>query len=83
MSRTGHFCLSLKGALRHSRTLRALAGDNGLTVAELKDRFRAMLRDGIEVIPVGPRCDNFDDRRGCLGHVGDEEAASIARAWAE
>jgi len=35
---------------------------------ELEFHFRQMADQGIKVIPVGKECDNFDPKKGCLGH---------------
>jgi hypothetical protein len=35
---------------------------------ELEARFQDLADSGIEVIPIGTDCDNFDSKKGCLGH---------------
>lgn len=35
---------------------------------ELEHRFRELFDKGIELIPFGDECDNFDPKKGCLGH---------------
>jgi hypothetical protein len=37
------------------------------TVLELKQQFLDELAKGHEVVPIG-ECDNFDWKKGCLGH---------------
>lgn len=44
------------------------------TVIELKNAFLDLLVAGNEVIPLGKQCDNWDPKKGCLGHDDGVEA---------
>ena len=43
------------------------------SLAEVKEFLYDKLAQGYEVIPNGKECDNFDKKRGCLGHPVDED----------
>ncbi len=67
-----HMCLSVEGALRWTpnNNKKSFANDDDGRPMTNKE-FRAYLMkaafEGKEVLPMGD-CDNFDDKKGCLGH---------------
>jgi hypothetical protein len=72
-----HFCLqlSIRGALHKSdeelwRDFGGCIKINGTpakTVHEIREAFMDELAKGNEYLPMGG-CDNFDPKKGCLGH---------------
>lgn len=66
-----HCCMDVSGALRHG-WLDCMQTADGRKYSKEESRaaLENLLAQGIEVIPVGPRCDRFDDKVGCLGHEG-------------
>ena len=62
------FCLSVRGALKN-RDFSGFTHDDGrkATKVEVEDFLYDQLSLGREVIPMG-KCDNFDYKKGCLGH---------------
>lgn len=68
MSTTIHCALSVRGALRWDRrTMRRHAAGFGYELEVFRDHLLDALSQGKEVLPLG-KCDNFDFKRGCLGH---------------
>ena len=74
MGKTIHLCQSVRGALRWSakemrEACKWTTKDDGsrFTPDELRDAFMDELAKGHEVIKTG-ECDNFDYKKGCLGH---------------
>lgn len=79
-SRKIHLCLSVRGALTQSdRDLTPLAKSTTVEGRRLRTgkEMRAFLLDclaeGYEYLPM-TECDNFDPKKGCLGHPITEEA---------
>jgi hypothetical protein len=75
-----HMNQSVKGPLHNwdkrewNRVAKAYKRADGSvpTGPELKDFFLDRLGDGWLVLPIG-LCDNFDKKKGCMGHPIDEE----------
>jgi hypothetical protein len=70
-------CQSVGGPLRNwsgkqwNDATEWITRDDGTKFAngeELELRFQQLLDSGKEVIPIGEECDNFDFKKGCLGH---------------
>lgn len=84
MSRTFHVCLSVRGALNwgrreQKRMLKSITKDDGTryaTVEELRSAFMDELVNGNEVLPMSKDCDNFDPKKGCLGHPSPAEVTA-------
>lgn len=79
ISRTMHMSLSVRGALRKSdKELQSWCGSmvqDGkklTTVEAIRDCLMQALSEGYEYLPM-EECDNFDPKRGCLGHVKEEQ----------
>lgn len=78
--RTIHMCLSVRGALRWPpkefrnacRWVKKADGSK-FTPGELREALMDKLAQGFEVVPMG-KCDNFDPKKGCRGHVHKAEA---------
>lgn len=71
-----HVSLSVEGALKNWKKSewQALAKSNGCTADEMKEGFWALLREGKQVIPLGPECEGFSYTTGCPGHKQEDEA---------
>lgn len=73
---THHMHLDVRGALRwpKSKLKGMFVYEDGLrlTPDEAIDHLMDELSKGHEFIPIG-KCDNFDYKRGCLGHPGRGE----------
>lgn len=77
MARTIHLSLSVRGALRNGWWRTGVDGslvgyckhDDGrrMTADEVFNVLCDALANGQEELPLGA-CDNFDPKRGCLGH---------------
>lgn len=76
MSTRFHMNQSVRGALLHwsdnqwTDAVSWITKDDGSSFASgaaLKQEFEKMLAQGIECLPLGP-CNNFDPKKGCLGH---------------
>lgn len=67
------FSLDVRGALKvwTDPTWIAVASEIGLSAADLRARFRKWEGEGILQIPIGKRCELFDDAIGCPGHPAD------------
>ncbi len=68
-----HMCQSVEGALRHRTDedwATAMNEDDGraMNPAKAKSIFLNLKDKGVEVVRIAD-CDNFDDKKGCLGHV--------------
>lgn len=71
-----HLCQSVRGAIRNwngrqwNDATEWITRKDGtkFTGEELEHLFHTMLAEGIEVIPFGDECDNFDPKTGCRGH---------------
>lgn len=70
-----HLCQSIRGPLTKwtprdwKKATKWMTKNDGSTFTpyELKQEFLNLLAAGNEVIPIG-ECDNFDPKKGCLGH---------------
>ena len=67
-------CQSVKGAIRNWKKREWKIASETMTFdgkkktpEGVKDAFLDMLSEGILYIPIGD-CDNFDPKKGCLGH---------------
>lgn len=77
--KTIHMCQSITGPLMNwgKREWKQATGyitrsdGSKFTPDELKAAFIEELSQGHEVIPIG-ECDNFDYKKGCLGHEKQE-----------
>lgn len=72
MSRSYHMCVSVRGVLINWKDgdLKGMfTDDNGkpMTAAQVKAELLYHLSNGHEVIPAC-KCDNFDWKKGCMGH---------------
>lgn len=69
--KTVHVSLFVRGALlwrdAQLRGLFRLASGGTLDAREARHHLMDCLAGGSEFLPLGP-CDNFDPKRGCLGH---------------
>lgn len=72
-----HMCQSVRGPLRNwggrqwDAALEWITKTDGTKFSsgeELEFHFQKLLEEGNEVLPFGDECDNFDPKRGCLGH---------------
>jgi hypothetical protein len=70
MKRIIHICQSVTGALKNwdKKTWEAVGKDNGLTGAQVKERFRIYEFEGKKVIPLHQECEGFSYESGCPGH---------------
>lgn len=74
-----HICQSIRGPLMNWKlrdwksATKWITRKDGtrFTSSELKQVFLDHLAAGHEVIPIG-ECDNFDFKKGCLGHPAKE-----------
>ena len=70
-TRKFHLCISVRGALRWpKKQLKGiLTTEDGrsMTADEVFDTLCDELSQGHEKMPVG-ECDNFDYKKGCMGH---------------
>jgi len=70
--KNSHFCMSVRGALRN-RNFGGMNHNDGKPMTEY-EAFETLcdeLAQGHEVVPMGD-CDNFDFKKGCLGHEVEE-----------
>jgi len=75
-----HLNLSVRGALKWSNTemrrnLPSMMRDDGThyrTPDEFRDALMDELANGVECLAIGD-CDNFDPKKGCLGHHDETE----------
>ena len=70
--RNFHFCQSVQGALNNwtdEEWGQFVLDDNGkpMNAAKAKSIFLNLKDKGVEVVRIG-ECDNFDDKKGCMGH---------------
>ena len=64
-----HLCADIRGALSR-KNISGIFNDkmgNNLSDRQARETLYDMLADGYEKVPSG-NCDNFDKKRGCLGH---------------
>jgi len=80
MTRTIHMCLSVRGVLNGGKqelkswvNCITVDGKKLTTVDEVREFLYDQLSQGHEVIPLAD-CDNFDWKKGCMGHAHDEAA---------
>lgn len=69
--RTVHMCIDIQGVLRRSdKDLQALFHEDGIkrTGKYVRDWLKLQLAKGKRVLPMGERCEGFDDVTGCPGH---------------
>ncbi len=69
-----HCCLDIQGGINNAKMLKGAITVDGkklYTCKEVRDFLRGQLAIGRRVLPIGD-CDNFDDEKGCLGHVIEE-----------
>lgn len=80
MGRIYHCNLDIAGALRNPRWLDGIKDDHGvlLTREQAKAQLQRQYDAGARCIPVGERCDGFDDVTGCPGHEQDDQVARKA-----
>lgn len=70
-----HLSLNIDGAIRNAKMLKGCITVDGRvlnTVGEIRDFLYEQKRMGREFLPYGD-CDNFDYKKGCLGHQKEEE----------
>lgn len=74
-------CLSVRGALNQTKAeMKRMAsaitvdGKKLQTADQVREFFLDQLSMGHEVLPFG-NCDNFDYKKGCMGHPKDESEA--------
>lgn len=71
-----HMALNIDGAIKNAQMLKGCITVDGRvlnTVEEIRHFLYQQKAMGREVLPIGD-CDNFDYKKGCLGHqVEDEE----------
>ena len=83
MRRKLHLSLDVRGALqRTDDELLDLAESTVVDGVPLRtpSKMRAFLLEaldeGYDFLPMSPECDNFDPKRGCLGHVVSDSNVS-------
>lgn len=79
-----HLCLSVRGALHNWRDRdmkRCFSHDDGrvMTVREAKNFLMDEIAKGHDVIPTC-ECDNFDYKKGCLGHSDEADTPNSSNA---
>jgi hypothetical protein len=75
-----HMCISVRGMLNWNRTetrrnLKSITKNDGTrytSIEEFRNDMMDELSKGHEVLPMG-KCDNFDYKKGCLGHDEGKE----------
>lgn len=70
-----HLSLNIDGAIRNAKMLKGCITVDGRvlnTVGEIRAFLYEQKRMGREFLPYGD-CDNFDYKKGCLGHQKEEE----------
>lgn len=79
MKETRHMSTSIRGALKNlenkrSKTKTYFQHEDGrfATVAEARVFLALELQKGHEFLPMS-ECDNFDYKKGCLGHKTEDE----------
>lgn len=71
-----HMHLSVRDAIKWPKSqLRTLFKEDEtgrqLTAEEAREYLLDLLSEGKELIPLG-KCENFDYKKGCLGHPAEE-----------
>lgn len=79
MNFSGHIAASIRGLLNQSDEdlHHMLTGGDGqpLSATDAREILTAELEQGHLYIPADG-CDNFDPKKGCLGHPGQGESSS-------
>ena len=79
MKKTIHMCVDVSGVLRwKDRELgKMFADESGPKDGRMvRDWLKLQLAKGIEVLPMGEKCEGWSDVTGCPGHeVSEEEEA--------
>lgn len=66
-----HMALNIDGAIKNAKMWKGCITVDGRvlnTVEEVREFFREQKAMGRELLPIG-KCDNFDYKKGCLGHL--------------
>ena len=78
-----HMSICIRGVLnwKPNKLQLLFEGDKGekLSVDEIKKYLYDKISEGFEYLPISEECDNFDPKKGCLGHpvkTNDEPCAS-------
>lgn len=77
-STTYHVAQSIEGALMNwtKRDWALLAKTNNLTIEQVKRWMLDQHAAGKKRLPIGERCEGFDDVTGCPGHRVEQEAVT-------
>ena len=70
-----HMALNIDGAIKNAKMWKGCITVDGRvlnTVEEVREFFREQKAMGRDVLPIG-ECDNFDYKKGCLGHLEEGE----------
>lgn len=70
-----HTSLNIDGAIKNAKMLKGCITVGGRvlnTVEEVRHFLYQQKAIGREVLPIGD-CDNFDYKKGCLGHPSEDE----------
>lgn len=70
-----HLALDIDGAIKNAKMLKGCITVDGRvlnTVEEVRHFLYQQKAMGREALPLGD-CDNFDYKKGCLGHWEDEK----------
>lgn len=70
-----HMSLNIDGAIKNAKMWKGCITVDGRvlnTVEEVRSFLYEQKAMGREVLPLGD-CDNFDHKKGCLGHPEEEE----------
>ena len=70
-----HMVLNIDGAIKNAKMLKGCITVDGRvlnTVEEVRHFLYQQKAMGREVLPIGD-CDNFDYKKGCLGHLKEDE----------
>ena len=72
--RTMHLSLDITGGIKNAKMLAGNISVDGKTLktaAQVREYLQGQLALGRRVLPCGD-CDNFDYKKGCLGHEIEE-----------
>ena len=75
MKRIIHLSLDIDGAIKNAKMLKGCITVDGRvlnTVEEVRHFLYQQKAMGRECLPFGD-CDNFDYKKGCLGHPSEDE----------